>query len=127
MRADRSLSWFRSLSLLTAALVVATLSSCGGGGGSGGSGVPGQVVMLTTTALAGDTGVFYGMQFEASFPNPPGIYAVTAGTLPTGLTLDIFTGELTGYPRQTGTFHFEIAARDGVDLSLPPGRDATFS
>ncbi len=52
---------------------------------------------------------------------------MTGGALPPGLALDNQTGLLTGYPRQTGVFSFRIAARDGIDLSLPQDRDATFA
>jgi hypothetical protein len=76
----------------------------------------------------GTTGVAYETRFEATFPNPDGsAFLVTGGTLPPGLRLDVETGALAGIPRQTGSFTFEVAARDGVDPSLPPGRDASYS
>ena len=37
------------------------------------------------------------------------------------------TGILSGVPRQVGAFQFEIAARDGIDSSIPQQRDATFA
>ncbi len=52
---------------------------------------------------------------------------VSAGRLPTGLELDNLTGAIAGFPRQLGRFNFEISARDGLDPTLPPGRDVTFS
>ena len=109
--------------------VAATSAGCGGGGsgGTAGAGNPGVVSLLTASVPAGTTGVAYATQFAAEFPHDPGTYHVSSGQIPPGLTLDTSTGALNGYPRQTGAFRFEIAARDGVDLSLPPGRDATFA
>lgn len=103
------------------------MTACGGGGGGAAAGNASTVTLLTTSVPTGTTGVAYTAQFHAAFPNDPGTFAVTSGQLPTGLTLDVTTGAVTGYPRQPGTFRFEIAARDGVDLTLPPGRDAAFA
>jgi hypothetical protein len=105
----------------------AALAGCGGGGGSAGAGNAQLVQMLTTSVPAATTGVAYTTQFEAFFPHAPGRYLVVGGALPTGLTLDNQTGLLTGYPRQVGVFTFRIAARDGTDTDLPPGRDANFA
>ena len=110
-----------------AAIVALFLAACGRSGGSPGSG-NGQLVALTTSAAAdGTTGVAYEQRFEALFPHAPGVFYVTGGTLPPGLTLDGATGMLSGFPRQVGSFHFQIGARDGVDLALPKGRDASFA
>ena len=88
---------------------------------------------MTTTSIPDTaTGLPYTTQFEAHFPHSPGSFLVTSGALPPGLSLDKSTGEVSGYPRQTGVFHFEIAARDGADEvplggGLPAGRDASFA
>jgi hypothetical protein len=118
---------------IAAGLVVATgLSSCGGGGGGGGGGHSSGIVTFHTTTLpVPTTGIAYAATFDATFPHPPGVFLKTGGALPTGLVLDKNTGVLSGFPRQTGLFSFEIAARDGADESptggqLPPGRDANF-
>src|SRR5262245_28627883 len=118
--------WFGGVAAVATALGSAALVSCGGGG-SPGAGVSGLVTVNTTAVPPAETGVAYATQIVASFPNAPGSFLVTGGALPDGLALDHFTGTITGYPRQTGTFHFEIAARDGIDPTLPPGRDANFS
>lgn len=39
-------------------------------------------------------------------------WEVVAGTLPDGLTLDSFTGEIAGMPRTAGTFEFTVQVRD---------------
>src|SRR5205085_2318917 len=103
-----------------------TLAACGGGGSPGGGN--GSLVQLTTDSVAGGTtGIAYSQSFTADFPHAPGVFSVTGGSIPLGLSLDHTTGILSGFPRQTGVFHFEIAARDGVDLSIPQGRDASFA
>src|SRR5262245_1652087 len=101
-------------------------SGCGGGGGSVTS--DGLVSLRTQSVPGATTGIAYAALFEAEFPNPANAHFIqTGGALPPGLALDSVTGELTGFPRQTGVFHFEIAARDGVDPALPAGRDANFA
>ena len=114
--------------VLAAILVGGIAAGCGGGGAGGTPSGSGQLVTLVTPSIpAGTTGMSYDTQFEASFVHPPGVFQVTGGGLPPGLKLDIETGVLAGYPRQTGHFHFEIGARDGADTALPEGRDANFA
>ena len=113
-----------SCAVLAPALAVA---GCGGGGG-GGNFSNGSLVKLTTAAIdPATTGVAFSQQLTADFPHAPGVFTVTSGDLPLGLVLDKHTGDLTGYPRQTGAFQFTIAARDGVDPSIPQNRDSTFA
>ena len=116
-------TWFGALG----AVAAVSFAGCGGAGGGPGGGT-GQLVQLTTPSAApGTTGVQYQQTFEASFPHGPGVFYVTGGTLPPGVTLDQDTGTASGFPRQVGTFHFQIGARDGIDTSLPHGRDANFA
>lgn len=119
----------RSLFLTAAASSAALLAgvSCGTGGSSGGFNSGGLVTIVTTSVPSATTGVAYVAQLNANVPNAPGTFHVVSGLLPTGLSLDAATGIITGYPRQVGVFRFEVAARDGVDLALPPGRDTNFS
>src|SRR5262245_45009350 len=117
------------MALVCAAGLMAT--SCGGGGGSAGSGNSSLVQISTTDVPVATTGVAYTAMFQADFPHQPGVFMVSGGALPPGLALDLETGELKGYPTQTGVFNFEIAARDGPDEvqlggALPQGRDASF-
>jgi uncharacterized protein YhjY with autotransporter beta-barrel domain len=50
----------------------------------------------------------------ASGGTGPYTYAVTAGTLPTGLTLNPNTGEISGTPTAAGAFSFTITATDSL-------------
>jgi hypothetical protein len=102
------------------------LSGCGSSGG-GDSPTDTTVVIHTETLPGGVTGASYGATIDATFANEPGVFIVESGQLPLGVTLDPLTGTLAGFPRQTGTFRFRLAAQDGPDPTLPKGRDATFS
>jgi hypothetical protein len=113
-----------SVAILAAVLL---LAGCGGGGANYSS--SGKLVQIETAPQlpSGATGQPYQQGIAATFPNPPGTYSVSGGSLPLGLTLQEDTGQLSGYPRSVGTFHFEIAARDGPDGKLPAGRDVTYA
>lgn len=69
--------------------------------------------MLSTTLPNGQVSVVYNQPILA-IGNPGALsYAVTVGTLPTGLSLNITTGQITGMPTVPGTFNFS------VQVSLP--------
>ncbi len=116
-----------SLAAVAAALVSGlSVTACGGGGT--GSLSSGSLVTISTAAVPpGATGQAYAAQLEAVFPHPPGLFIVSAGRLPPGLSLDHLTGAITGFPRQLGRFNFDISARDGLDTSIPSPGDRTFS
>lgn len=63
------------------------------------SGTLGSPYSATITTASGGTAPYY--------------YAVTAGSLPGGLTLNSATGAITGTPSASGTFNFSITASDG--------------
>ena len=71
-------------------------------------------IVLPATALAGGTlGTPYSAAITpASGGTAPYAYAVTAGALPGGLTLNTGTGAITGTPSALGTFNFSITATD---------------
>lgn len=72
-----------------------------------------------TTPIAGQG---YTQTLSASGGTAPYRYAVTSGTLPTGLTLDPATGILSGTPRSTGASNFTVTA---TDSSTGPGTPLT--
>jgi uncharacterized protein YhjY with autotransporter beta-barrel domain len=67
---------------------------------------------------AGTSGVAYSETLAASGGTAPYAYAVTAGTLPTGLTLSA-SGTLSGTPSQSGSFTLSITATDSSTGSGP--------
>ncbi|WP_284448496.1 putative Ig domain-containing protein [Pseudoxanthomonas mexicana] len=69
---------------------------------------------LPATPLVGGTlGVAYSAAITpASGGSAPYAYAVTAGALPGGLTLNASTGAVSGTPSALGTFNFSITATD---------------
>ena len=71
-------------------------------------------ISLPATTLAGGTlGAPYSAAITpASGGTSPYAYAVTAGALPGGLTLNTATGAITGTPSALGTFNFSITATD---------------
>ena len=62
----------------------------------------------------GSAGAAYNRIFTANGGLAPYSFSVTAGTLPTGLTLNSTTGALSGAPTASGTFNFAIWATDSI-------------
>lgn len=62
----------------------------------------------------GTVGVAYSVIFTASGGNGPYTYAVTAGALPPGMTLDQSTGRFSGRPTGSGQASFTITATDST-------------
>ena len=60
----------------------------------------------------GKTGVVYSQTISASGGTSPYSYAVSAGSLPSGLTLDATNGTINGTPTQAGHFNITITATD---------------
>ncbi|MDZ3832818.1 MAG: putative Ig domain-containing protein [Sphingopyxis sp.] len=72
-------------------------------------------IVLTPAAgalPAATAGASYSQSISASGGVGPYGYAVTAGTLPTGLTLNASTGEIGGIPTSSGPFSFTVTATD---------------
>jgi hypothetical protein len=70
-------------------------------------------INTTPTALAnGTVGVAYSQTFAASGGVTPYTYAVSSGTLPTGLSLNATTGVISGTPTSTAAQTFTLSATD---------------
>jgi Putative Ig domain len=70
---------------------------------------------ITTTSLAGGSiGAAYNQSLQAIGGTPPYTWSISAGTLPTGLTLNKNTGAITGSPTATGTSSFTVKVTDSA-------------
>ncbi|GAB2503979.1 putative Ig domain-containing protein [Arenimonas alkanexedens] len=78
-------------------------------------------ISLPATPLAGGTlGSAYSAAITpASAGTAPYAYALTAGALPGGLTLNPATGAITGTPSALGSFNFSVTATDSSTGSGP--------
>jgi TIR domain/Putative Ig domain len=54
-------------------------------------------------------------------------WAVTAGSLPPGLSLNTITGTLTGTPTRPGSYHFTVVARNVATGKAKPGGTYNFT
>src|SRR6185369_2800362 len=74
---------------------------------------------ITTTSLANATvGTPYGATLLASGGTLPYTWAISVGSLPTGLTLNTTTGFISGNPTTTGTFTFTAQVTDSSTPQL---------
>ncbi len=71
------------------------------------------ITLSPGTLPNGDAGSAYNQSITASGGTNPHTFAVTAGTLPSGLTLSS-SGALTGTPSASGTSTFTITATDNI-------------
>lgn len=82
---------------------------------------PGVVCPVITVNPAtlpnGTAGTPYSVFVSASGGTAPHTFSVSSGALPTGLSLNAVTGEISGIPGTAGTFNFTITATDAVGCS----------
>ncbi|WP_404339791.1 putative Ig domain-containing protein [Sphingomonas sp. MMS12-HWE2-04] len=71
-----------------------------------------SITLAPATLGNGAIGTPYSEALSASGGTAPYSYAVTAGAVPAGLSLNPSTGALTGTPSAGGTFNFTITATD---------------
>ena len=70
-------------------------------------------VTVTTTLRSGATGVAYSDTLTAAGGDGSYAWAVTGGSLPTGLWLNRLTGEISGTPSAFGTSSFTVGVTSG--------------
>jgi hypothetical protein len=88
-------------------------------------GTPSETVVPTITSAAPPSAVAgtpYSYTVTAT-GNPAPTFAVTAGSLPVGLTLDSITGVISGTPVAPGTYTFTVTAGNGQT----PDASATYT
>jgi uncharacterized delta-60 repeat protein len=70
-------------------------------------------ISLAPNALSnGVVGTSYNQTISASGSPGPFTFAITSGGLPSGLSLNSSTGQISGTPSAAGTFNFEVTATD---------------
>ena len=75
--------------------------------------VSGSLILSPTSLPLGQLNMPYGPQtIVASGGTAPYTYAITAGALPPGLSLNTSTGVISGTPTVTSTYNFTITATD---------------
>jgi hypothetical protein len=79
--------------------------------------VTGGITLSPLTLPSGTLGVPYGETVTASGGTAPYTFTVSSGALPTGTTLNMATGQISGTPTVIGTFNFCITV---TDANAPP-------
>ena len=93
---------------------------------------PKNLVIVTTGPLAinppslppATLNTAYSQTLTASEGVPPYTYAVTSGSLPTGLSLDSTTGVISGTPTTDSTYNFTITGTDSRTPTADTGSQA---
>lgn len=73
-----------------------------------------EAPVLIFTPDPGEVGVAYSQQPTVTGGTTPFVWAVTAGSLPSGVTLNPSTGLLSGTPSAAGTFSVTLSATDAL-------------
>jgi len=76
-------------------------------------------LQITTTSLPdGMTGTAYSTTVSATGGVQPYTWSVSSGNLPTDLTLNSSTGQISGTPSATGTFNFTVQVQDSENPAV---------
>ena len=75
------------------------------------------IVVNPATLAGGTTGIAYSQTITATGGNGTYTYAISAGSLPAGLTLNVSSGVISGTPTAAGTSSFTVRATDGNGAS----------
>jgi len=73
-----------------------------------------QLVITTTSLSDGNVGTPYSQTLQASGGSGSYTWSVVVGTLPPGLSLNSFSGVISGPPTLAGTFLFTVRVNDGI-------------
>ncbi|HDX8360667.1 TPA: putative Ig domain-containing protein, partial [Aeromonas hydrophila] len=70
------------------------------------------LAITPTTLPDGTQGTAYNQTVTATGGSAPYTYAITAGSLPAGLSLNTSSGMISGTPSVSGTFNLTLTATD---------------
>lgn len=108
---------YRGLALSILAMMISVmLAACGGGGGS--KPAPPAALTITSTVLPkGSVNVAYSVYIQASGGTGTYTFAITSGTLPTGLSFTNQTGQISGTPTAEGVSNFTVQVTDSSNAT----------
>jgi hypothetical protein len=87
---------------------------------------PAPVAIVTATLPNGTVQSSYSSTLQATGGTTPYTWSVTVGALPTGLTLNAATGQISGVPTTSGTSAFTVTVTDSA-TPTPQAKSKQFS
>jgi hypothetical protein len=87
----------------------------------------GPLTITTTSLASGRLNRAYSATLKATGGVSPYTWTITAGTLPTGLTLAASTGTISGTPTKTGTVSFTVTVTDSTKTAVSKALSITIS
>jgi hypothetical protein len=111
----------RALPVVLVAGLGLALAGCGGGGGGGEQKFPPPFLVPVPVINEGWIGQPYSCALPVQGATPPLVFALTAGALPPGLTLDPPTGLISGTPTTEGRYPFEFSVTDSLVRRVDSG------
>src|SRR5712664_2586850 len=87
---------------------------------------PAPLAIVTATLPNGTLQSTYNSTLQASGGTTPYTWSVTVGALPTGLTLNAATGQISGVPTTSGTSAFTVTVTDSA-IPTPQTKSSQFS
>ena len=106
----------RILALFSALILGVFLAACGGGGKTPPP-PPGPLTVTTSTTTQATVNVPYSFYLMGSGGTGSYTWAISGGSLPTGLTLNSTTAQIAGTPTAAGVFHFTAKVTDDTSES----------
>ncbi|WP_447096819.1 putative Ig domain-containing protein [Pseudomonas sp. CF10PS3] len=85
------------------------------------------LVISPTSLPNGTVNTAYSQSLNTTGGTAPYTYAITSGTLPTGLSLAVSSGSLTGTPSSAGTYNFTVTASDSSSGNGPATASRSYS
>ncbi|MCX5999364.1 MAG: Ig domain-containing protein, partial [Chloroflexi bacterium] len=83
--------------------------------------------IATTSLSEGNVNAAYSETVYAAGGTTPYTWSIASGTLPAGLSLDSFTGAITGMPTTAGTYNFTVQVTDDVGDTATASLSITIS